>query len=465
MRKLVDIRTQSRWAYPVFVGDDLAAFFAEVWSPTWRQAAVVGDENTVTLFGDSVESSLVALGVKVLTLSFPPGETHKTRQTKARLEDAMLDAGIERSACVVGLGGGIALDMAGFIAATYLRGIAAVHIPTSLLAQVDASVGGKTAVNTPHGKNLIGAFYPPAAVLLPIPWLSSLPAAELRNGLAEAVKMALIADVDLLEFIESLAARPAAHEASGDDDPESRPLASRVGLAALSRRILTGPGRETNGASLTPTLRDSSTAGESDSGRGSSSAAENVTAPQLGQGQEMCVAETDAPEAPAASAPGSLQHIIEHCVRIKASIVMADERESGLRRVLNFGHTIGHAIELASGHTIAHGAAVAFGMLVECRIAEEYTGFPKSDTTRIDRLVSRLALCAVDPPPFERIAAVLAADKKTRDARIHCALPLRLGQMDRAGGQYARAVPVADIKVAWDRAVAETRGSPKHGDV
>ncbi len=175
---------------------------ADLWDPAWEAAAIIGDQNVLARFGDAVAERLAGLGARVVRLGFPAGEASKTRATKGELEDRLLDAGLGRRTCVVGLGGGVSLDLAGFVAATYLRGVDWLGVPTSLLAQVDASVGGKTGVNTPRGKNLVGAFHQPRAVLMDPAWPASLPAAEWRNGLAEMIKAAWIADRALFEQLE-----------------------------------------------------------------------------------------------------------------------------------------------------------------------------------------------------------------------------------------------------------------------
>lgn len=357
MDQPLTVRTSEGESYPVFVGVPPETFFREIWQPDWRTAAVIGDENTLGLFGDAVARALEALAARVLRLSFPPGEAHKTRQTKAALEDALLDAGADRRACVVGLGGGIALDVAGFTAATYLRGVAHVGVATSLLAQVDASVGGKTGVNTRHGKNLVGAFHQPRAVLLATPWLASLPPSELRNGLAEAVKHAVIAGGDLFEALETLV---------------------------------------NSGRAIPP----------------------------------------DA--------------VVRRCVEVKAGVVARDTRETGLRQVLNFGHTVGHALERATDYAVPHGEAVALGMAAESAVALRRCGFAAADRDRLRRLLAGMGFPPGPPCPFERVAPHLAADKKTRDGVVHCALPAALGRM--AGEESGWAVPVtaAELEAAWE---------------
>jgi len=204
MPSFLTLRLADGRSCPVHIGAGVLDELARVWRPEWREAALIGDARVLELHGDAVLARLRPLATRVEVLSFPPGEHAKTRATKERLEDALLAFGFSRGCCVVGLGGGVSLDLAGFVAATYLRGVAHVNVPTSLLAQVDAAIGGKTGVNTPHGKNLVGAFHQPAAVLIDPALLSTLPADEWGNGLAELVKHAVIADAELLR---ELAAR------------------------------------------------------------------------------------------------------------------------------------------------------------------------------------------------------------------------------------------------------------------
>ena len=202
MQTVFEIVTRDGWICPVLSGADPAAALISIWDPRWRQAVVLGDSTTGPRFGRPLAEALEGRVEKVLSLSFPAGERSKTRATKSRLEETMLSRGVDRSACVVAVGGGVVLDLAGFVAATYMRGIAHVNVATTLLAQVDAALGGKTGVNTRHGKNLIGAFHQPRAVLLHAGALKSLPRAEVRAGLSEAIKHAVVADAALFDEIE-----------------------------------------------------------------------------------------------------------------------------------------------------------------------------------------------------------------------------------------------------------------------
>ena len=355
MKHLCDIRPSDGDPYPVLCGGDSATALASVWRAEWRQAVVLGDTTTSELFGRSIASGLRTRGCEVLELEFPPGEDHKNRATNERLEDAMLSAHIERGACIVAVGGGVPLDVGGFIAATYLRGIAHINVATTLLAQVDAAIGGKTGVNTPHGKNLIGAFHHPRAVLLDVDALGSLPTAELRYGLAECAKHATLRDELLFIELERLA---------DDVRPPSAEL-------------------------------------------------------------------------------------IQRSVAVKAAIVSADPFERGERAVLNFGHTVGHALEAATNHALPHGAAIAVGMVIESRLAARRGWLDASDVTRLSTLLTRLGLPVHAPCSFERAAPFFSGDKKTTAGRIRCAIPERIGIVRAYEGSWTRVVTQAELREAW----------------
>jgi len=346
---------------PVRLGAGAAGELAAVWQPAWRSAAIVGDANVLALYGEALAQQARALSDRVVTAELPPGEAHKTRETKAALEDALLAAGLDRGVCVVAVGGGVSLDVAGFVAATYLRGVPHVNVPTSLLAQVDAAIGGKTGVNTPHGKNLIGAFHQPAAVLIDPELLATLPAEEWPNGLAEMVKHAVIADVSLFEWIEAHVDRLAG-----------------------------------------PTVLD--------------------------------------------------PHPLRRCVEIKAEIVSRDEREAGLRSVLNFGHTVGHALEAATGHAIGHGRAVAIGMVVEGAVARDACGLPPVAFSRLCHVLTELGIGPGTRPgvPFDALAPFLVADKKRRGDALRLALPRAPGQMAGAADGFTVPVALAALRRAWE---------------
>ncbi len=352
MRRILQVEPSSGAPYPVYLGHDLS----QVWQPKWRRAVLIADGNTDRLFGEAVRKALPEGSLSQVVI---PGEASKSRETKAQIEDAMLAARIDRSACIVALGGGVVVDLAGFIAATYLRGIDHVNVATTLLAQVDAAIGGKTAINTGHGKNLIGAFHHPRAVLLHTGGLAQLPDVELRNGLAEVVKHAMIADGELFDTLETWAAH------------------------------------------------------------------------------------TDGLRPP--------DEIIARCVAIKAQVVADDDRDRGKRNILNFGHTVAHAIEGASHHAVPHGHAVAMGMVVESRLAAMAGSLPEADLTRLVALLSAVGLPTAPPHPFDVARDHLARDKKTEHDVIRCAVPNRIGFIDPdAEGRWARPIDLAALEAAWD---------------
>lgn len=324
--------------------------------------AIVSDPNVAPLYAERVRASLAAAApdAAMSLLLVPPGEEHKTRELWAHLTDELLASGAGRDTTIVALGGGVVGDLAGFVAATYMRGVPVVQLPTTLLAMVDASVGGKTGVDTPAGKNLVGAFHPPAAVIADPATLASLPAAELRSGTAEIIKHGVIADARYFEEV----------------------------LALL---------------------------------------------PQLGADDTTILAEITA--------------IIARSVEIKAEVVAADEREHGRRKILNFGHTLGHAIETLSGYRLLHGEAVAIGMALESEIAERIGVAARGTATRVRAAITAAGLPVVVPLGIDP-AAILAAtrsDKKARGGRVEYALPAAIGMM--AGADSGWGLPVPDEAV------------------
>lgn len=312
--------------------------------------AVISDSTVAPLWGARALGSFVAGEARLFTV--PAGEAHKTRDQWARLTDELLAAGYGRDAAIVALGGGVVGDLAGFVAATYMRGIPVVQVPTTLLAMIDSSIGGKTGVDTPHGKNLVGAFHPPAAVLADPVLLRTLPEREWRAGLAEALKHGIIADA---------------------------PYAERVAAIAAS-----GP-------------RDDAAV-----------------------------------------------ELVWRSVEIKADVVRRDEREGGVRKTLNLGHTLGHAIEHVDGYAMRHGEAVALGMVLESAIAERLGVASPGTATEVRELVERVGLPATLPPHIApaRVVEATHLDKKVRAGVVEYALPARVGAM--AGGDRGWALPVPD---------------------
>jgi 3-dehydroquinate synthase len=309
-----------------------------------RQVAVISDSTVAKLYGRQACDSLASAGLQATLIDIPAGEANKTLATAGMLYDRLfaIRPAIDRNCLIVALGGGVVGDVAGFVAATALRSLRWSQCPTSLLADVDASVGGKTAVDHPAGKNLIGAFHQPCGVLIDVQTLTTLPGDELRSGLAECIKHAVIRDSGLLDFIE-----------------------------ANAKAIL-------------------------------------------------------------ACHPDVMTELIARNVAIKAAVVAADERESGVRSHLNFGHTIGHAIEASVGYgKITHGQAVALGMLAACWLAEAKGLLDGSLRRRLVELLQRLGLAVKWPGlDAEKIRQISQHDKKARGGQVRFVLPRRLGGVE-----------------------------------
>ncbi len=349
--------------YEILVGAGLQRTLPEILmrSCPAHRYALITDERVRDLYGNAAVQALCGAGLQAELFAFPPGEEHKTRESWAAVTDAMLAAGIGRDGAVLALGGGVPGDLAGFVAATYMRGLPWVQLPTTLLAMIDASIGGKTGVDTPAGKNLVGAFHPPRVVVADTGLLRTLPPAQLRAGLAEAVKHGAIADAAYLRWI------------------------------------------------------------------------------------------VDAAEALLAAEAEALLRLVVRSIEIKAEVVARDERESGPRKVLNFGHTLGHALEAASHYRLLHGEAVAIGMVLEARIGER-TGVTEPGTAeRLRAALATLGLPTEVPPPHgaEELLAWTRMDKKARAGRVEYVLLDRLGAA-RAGedGRWGYAVPDEVVRAA-----------------
>lgn len=316
--------------------------------------AIVTDSNVGPRYAKRVSARFGAAETAVFTVV--AGESHKTRETWARLTDEMLAAGLGRDTTVIALGGGVIGDLAGFVAATFMRGVPYVQVPTTLLAMVDASVGGKTGVDTSAGKNLVGAFHQPAAVVADTSVLSTLPLDHLRAGMAEAIKHGVIADASYFESASAAAATVQSLDVSGS----------------------------------------------------------------------------------------AVLDLVARSVEIKAGIVARDEREGGVRKTLNFGHTIGHAVELCSGYSLLHGYAVAIGMVYEAAIAERLGIAENGTASGVLQAVRAVGLPHARPSTVsvEDILTATRGDKKARGGHPEYALPKRIGQMAAADGAWA--IPVSD---------------------
>ncbi len=322
-------------SYPIVIGTGWLAHVGErvreVVGPKAIRAAVVSDSRVAPLYVPKVSVGLRACGFTVTEIQIPEGEQHKNLAWLALLYDRLIEAQIDRSSPVVAVGGGVVGDLAGFAAATVLRGVPIIQVPTTLLAQVDAAIGGKTAINHAAGKNLIGAFHQPRLVAIDVDTLRTLPRREYVAGLAEVVKYGAILDARLFERLEE----------------------NVDGLLRQDPALLVG--------------------------------------------------------------------IVSRCCRLKADVVEADEKEGGYRAVLNFGHTIGHAIEtLTEYRRLLHGEAVGIGMMCAARLSRAAASLPRTEVDRIERLLRALGVPTQVPPDLhrEQIALAIEADKKASGGKI-----------------------------------------------
>ena len=342
-------------SYDILIGRGLLADLPALVNAPCPAAryAVITDSHVATLYGKKLVARCHDATLHAELFEFPAGEANKTRETWASLSDRLLQRQFGRDCGVIALGGGVVGDVAGFVAATYLRGVPYVQVPTTLLAMIDSSIGGKTGVDVPAGKNLLGAFHQPRLVVADLGLLGTLPAPQLAAGVAEAVKHAAIADADYFAFLE----------------------------------------RE----------HDAVTTGQ----------------------------------------PDALEQLVRRSVEIKAGVVAADERETGRRAILNFGHTVAHAVEATVKFAVLHGAAVAIGMAYEARLAEVLGIAAAGTAARIRKLLERYGL-PVELPKSATADALLATmqlDKKARAGTVRFALPEAVGRMHADGSSWTVTAP------------------------
>lgn len=317
--------------------------------------AVVTDTVVETLYAAPIVRKMQESGYQVDLFVFEAGEKSKTRQTKEMIEDAMLAKGYRRDCCIIAVGGGVVTDLAGFVAGTYGRGVPFINYATTILAAADASVGGKTAVDTPLATNLIGLFNQPEKVYLDLDSWKTLPKRQIYSGMAETVKHACLADADFFDYLE----------------------AHMDQIMRLER--------------------------------------------------VPC------------------EHMAEMNCQIKYNVVMKDERESGLREVLNLGHTVGRAIETVSDYRLLHGEAVSIGLVAEVKLSQ-YMGFlTEEDVSRVINLLNRANLPTEIPDYIDREALVkkLYTDKKVRDGKLRFVVQSRIGEI-ASFGENVYATPVSE---------------------
>lgn len=358
--------------YSLYIAEDL--FESDLWQilglPLQKRLVIITDSNLMQTYGRKVQAILHARGLSTELLAFPAGEEHKTRQTKEQLEDELLSRQFGRDTCFLALGGGLVTDLVGFLAATYCRGVPVIYLPTTLLAMIDASMGGKTGVNTPIGKNLIGTFTQPYAVCMDVSTLRTLPDSEWRNGVAEMIKHALIADVGLFQQMQRTA-----------------------NLSEFQQRK-------------------------------------------------------------------DLLDLIRQNCAIKKSIVVQDEHEQHMRQLLNFGHTIGHAIEALEQYQIGHGEAVAIGMLVECYLAMRAGHLAEAVLTQVYDLLEQYGLPLQTQAFLNRglFLETLTLDKKSLQMIPRFVLLRDIGHPHIQEGSYTHAVDPNHLQDALDWAAVQFSG-------
>ena len=325
------------------------------------RVAVISDDVVGKKWGGGVVSSLAEAGIAAELFTFPHGEKNKHQATASSLQDELLKKRYGRDTLILALGGGVVGDVAGYVAATYLRGVPYIQIPTTLLAMVDSSIGGKVGVDTQYGKNSVGAFWQPSAVIADLKFLQGLPQKEIVSGLLEAIKSFFTSDKDALRAVDTL------------------------------------------------TLVDP------------------------------------------LSSPEALREIVVRSIKFKAGVVARDEREENERMILNFGHTVGHAVELLSGYEMPHGFAVGYGMLVETKIAEDLGVLPSADRALVCSYLERFGITAAGLKDFkvDDVLEAMKGDKKARGGAIYCVLIRAIGAVSTEGGNYAHLVEEAVVRNAY----------------
>ncbi|HZK34491.1 MAG TPA: 3-dehydroquinate synthase [Bacillota bacterium] len=340
--KRMDLHFDSS-SYPIFIGRGWDSILGKILPEKYsKKALIISDTNVGPLYSDEIITSLRAAGFEIRTILVDPGEKSKTLEGTMDIYTAALNFRMDRNSLFIALGGGVVGDLTGFVASTYMRGTPYIQIPTSLLAQVDSSVGGKTAVNHPSGKNIIGSFYQPNAVLINTDTLKTLPARQISTGLAEVIKYGVIADSTFFSYLEDNIERVFSF-----DDP-------------------------------------------------------------------------------------ALNHIIGKSCKIKADIVAQDEKDKGIRAVLNYGHTVGHAIEAKTAFTkYTHGEAVAIGMVAEAELAVHLGLVGRAYVDSLKGLLAKADLPTRLPKyDISVLMNHMQKDKKNKRNRIVFVLPTKPGRVE-----------------------------------
>jgi 3-dehydroquinate synthase len=343
MKFAIELPGSSPCTSQVFIGRDIAAELSETLASQLKDRTTywIWDENVFRLWQDRLKGTAWPAVETGRQLCFPASEANKRLSAIEKLAAQLLERGADRGSILIAVGGGVTGDVVGFLASIYLRGIPHIQVPTTLLAQVDSSIGGKTGVDLEQGKNLLGAFHQPQLIWMDLQFLETLPPEEFRQGMAEVIKTAMIGDEALWNYLEA------------NTEP-------------LKRRQIE-----------------------------------------------------------------ALYQIVTACCRLKAGVVQLDEKETGHRRVLNLGHTVGHALEKLSGYEIRHGDAVAMGLVAATKLAVSLGRVDSGDLVRLEKLCQAWNLPVLIPARFppKTVLAAMQTDKKHIRGRLHFILPVRIGEV------------------------------------
>jgi len=348
----ISLRRPEAASYRVFVGSGLLKQMPAILKKMKfaNRYVIITDDVVKKIYGNDLKTMLEKAGLKTDIISFHPGERSKNEETKKRLDHAMLAKKCGRDSLILALGGGVVGDMAGYVAATYMRGIPYVQVPTSFLAMVDSSLGGKVGVDTPYGKNLIGAFWHPEAVIADTGCLAGLPKEQLVNGLMEAVKIFLTYDAKYFQLV----------------------LKNWKKILHKDRNLL--------------------------------------------------------------------QKIIAHAMELKIGVIVRDEHDLNERMVVNWGHTVGHAMEHLSNYTLLHGYGVALGILVESKIAQLVGVLSEKDFNTVRNAMKLFGIDEKEITGYnpEKVVQSTVLDKKNRDDKVKYVLLEKIGKVRKTHGKFSR---------------------------
>lgn len=355
----IHIRAAQDRTVPVYFGPNLLKTLPELLkthAPAHRYALIT-DSTVETLYGKKLLEDLNAAGLTTELFSFPAGEAYKNEEIKQGLDHALLKKSYGRDTVIIALGGGVVGDLAGFVAATYLRGIPFVQVPTTVLAMADSSIGGKVGIDTPYGKNMIGAFWQPALIVADTDTLETLSETQQQNGRFEAIKMFVCMDKNAYENFKK----------------------------------------------------------------------------------------------------GRSAELLQRAMELKIHVVEQDEREAGLRSVLNFGHSVGHALELLSDYTLPHGFAIALGMLVEARISVLMGHLSEGDWQDLFTVLKSngLSMEWLEKTPFDELWDALQNDKKNREGQVKLVMLKALGAVVESNNTLLHTVEKTDLENAWKNTLAQ----------